>query len=143
MASPRDEIFQHVLARLAALPDAAETELMPSADPISFPARHIFDGGHAIEETGHNYTKYQLMLTVEHYLERDGGPGIHQQMNALYAATVRTLLSDPPLDDLAETIDEGDMRVMVAPLGGTNRLACSVDFPITFFARRDDPAQPA
>lgn len=143
MSAPRDQIFQLALARLIALPDAAETELMPSADPISFPARHIFDGGQSIEESGHNFTMYRLGLTVEGYLERDGGTDVHQQLNAFYAATVAALVSDPPLDGLAETIDEGDMRVMVAPLAGTNRLAFALDFSVTFFARRDDPAQPA
>lgn len=143
MPSPRNQIFQTVLARLAALSDAAETELMPSADPISFPARHIFDNGQSIEETGHDFTIYRLDFSVEGYLERDSGADVHQQLNDFYAVTVAALVTDPPLDGVAETIDEGDMRVMVAPLAGTNRLAFALDFTVTFSARRDDPAQPA
>jgi len=136
-------IFTEVITRLMAIGDAAETELMPSADPVDFPARHVFDGGHNPIDGDAFSTTYQLDFTVEGYLQQAGGAETHAALNDFYAATVRALVSDPPLGGLVETIDEGAMRVVVAPLASQNRLAFALDLSATFATRRDDPAQPA
>ena len=132
-----------VATRLAALGDAAETELMPSSDPVAFPARHIFDEGHALGDSDAGSTRFDLGITVEGYVEQAGGTAAYLALHDLYAATVRALITEPPLDGLAETIDEGDLRIFVAPRASRDRLSFSLDLSITFSACRDDPAQPA
>jgi len=141
MTAIRTQIAENVFARLEALGDATETELMPSSDPVSFPARHIFDGGHRLIEQEAGSTRYALDLTVEGYLEASGGHEALIALNDLYAATVRALITEPPLGGLAETIDEGDLRITVAPLASKQRLAFALDLVVTFSTRRDDPAQ--
>jgi hypothetical protein len=143
MTVVRHAVCDEVLRRLVALEDAAETKLMPSGDPLAFPARHIFDGGQAVVEGEVASTRYALDLTVEGYLEQAGGADAYAALNDLYAATVRALLEDETLGGLVETIDEGGLRVFVAPLASKSRLGFAGDFTITFATRRDDPAQPA
>lgn len=143
MPAVRSTIFAEIVRRLDAIGDAAETELMPSSDPMSFPARHVFDGGQGIVEAEAGVTRYGLSFTVEGYLEQAGGDGAHAQLNDFYAATVVALMPDPPLGGLAETIDEGDLRITVAPLASLDRLAFALDFTLTFPTRRDDPGQAA
>lgn len=143
MTTHRNAIFADVIERLEAIEDAAETELMPSADPVEFPARHVFDGGHTPIDLDASDTRYSLDFTVEAYVEQAGGTEAHAALNDLYTATVCALVSDPPLGGLVETIDEGALRITVAPLASKQRLAFALDFTVTFATKRDDPAQPA
>ena len=123
--------------------DAAEVELMPSADPVSYDAIHIFDGGQTIVEAEAGSTRYQLKLTIEGYFEEQGGPATYAALNARYAQVVSLMMTDPPMSGLAETIDEGDMRIGVAALASKPRLYFSLDFDIGFLTSRTDPAQAA
>ncbi len=133
-----------VMDRLAAIEGVAETELMPSADPIIFPALHVFDPGHETDvTTAPGVTRYDLTLTVEGYVEGEGGAAAHADLMTLYTETVAALITDPPLGGLAETIDEGAMRVAVAPLASARRLGFSLEINITFPASRSNPAEPA
>ncbi|WP_010218851.1 hypothetical protein [Sphingomonas sp. PAMC 26621] len=143
MTAVRSDIFLDILARLTAIGDTAETELMPSSDPVEFPARHIFDNGQSIVELEAGITRYQIDFTVEGYLEQPGGQAAYLALNNFYAATVAALVTDPPLGGLVETLDEGDMRITVAPLADKPRLGFAIDFSLTYATRRDDPAQPA
>lgn len=143
MTAVRNLIFAEIMERLTSIGDAAETELMPSSDPVSFPARHVFDGGQSLGETEAGVTRYALAVTIEGYLEQAGGADAHEAINELYAATVGALLPDPPLGGLAETIDEGDLRITVAPLASMSRLGFALDLEITFPTRRGHPDQPA
>lgn len=143
MATVREQIIAAIAARLAAIPFVAEVEVMPTADPISFPAFAIFDNGQDPAEYEAEITRQNFAPSIECYVEREGGAAAYAEINALYAATVRTLIDGTDLDGLVETIDEGRLDMRPAPLASATRLYFALDLPITFAARRGDPSQPA
>lgn len=141
----RGEIFEAIEARLRAIemPTIAEVELMPSGDPVSFPALAIYDDGQQLDTDDVTASWYSLGVMVEGFVETADGREAHAAMNELYAAVIRALLPEPPLDGLVETITEGAMRVSVADLASKRRLGFALDLTLTFPTRRDDPAIPA
>lgn len=140
MIAVREQIFAVIETRLRSIADVAEVERMPSGDPISFPALHIFDGGQDGADSTIGATGYALSIAVEGYVEQGSGPSVHAQLSALYADVVRVLMPEPPLDGLAETIDERNLNVWVAGQASERRMAFALTFDITFFANRGDPA---
>lgn len=143
MTEVRELVFAGIEERLRAIDGVVEVEVMPSADPLGFPALHVFDSGQDPGEGGPAHQGYDLSPSIEGYVEGSGGVEAFAALNRLYGDTVRALVTEPPLNGLAETIDEGGMRVFVAELASARRLGFSLDLPITFFTRRGDPAQPA
>lgn len=143
MSAVRARILAEIEARLKTIPAIAEVEIMPSGDPIDFPALHIFDDGHAIRNGEAGLTGYDIVPELVGYVEGSSGKEAHLELTNLYATAVALLTPDPPLGGLAQSIDEGDMRILVAPLEKGGRLAFTLGLPITFFTRRGDPAQAA
>ncbi|UAK24349.1 hypothetical protein [Sphingomonas nostoxanthinifaciens] len=143
MTALREQIFALIEERLGGIAGVSEVERMPSSDPVSFPALHIFDGGQAPDWDETGVTRYDMTVVVEGFLEASGGAEAHKALNALYVDVVTSLMTEPPLDGLAETIDEGGFRPAVAPLASVRRLGFSLTFQITFPTERGDPAQPA
>lgn len=142
MTAIRLDVLKAVVALLQDIDGVTETILMPSGDPVGFPALHVFDAGQSLIDTEPSVSRYELNLTVEGYIQTASGDDAVGKLNELYAATVRALLADDlPLGGLAETIDEGDMRVFTATLADKPRLGFGLDFTITFPTRREDPAQ--
>jgi hypothetical protein len=139
----RAQILAEIETRLKTIPGIAEVEIMPSGDPIDFPALHLFDDGHTITPAQAGVTGYDIAPELVGYVKGSSGKEAHLELTNLYVAAVALLMPDPPLGGLAETIDEGDMRVLVAPLEKGGRLAFTLNLPITFFTRRGDPAQAA
>lgn len=139
----REQVVAAIEAALAGV-DVAELETMPAGDPVKFPALHIFDAGqNPLNDTEAGVTRYDLALTLEGYMEQAGGAAAYARLNALYRDVVAALMVEPLLGGLAETIDEGALRLSVAPLAAKPRLGFALDMIITFPARRDDPAQAA
>lgn len=136
MTAIREQILGLVDQRLAPL--AEEYERNPSDDPTRFPALAANDGGHRIVETEAGATRYALDLTVEGYVEGGTGAQASAALNELYAAVVATMMTEPPLGGLAETIEEGDLRVATATLASDRRLGFTLEFTITFPTRRGD-----
>ena len=136
----REQIFVWIEDALRAQ-ERGEVERMPSNDPIVYPARHIFDGGHRVIENGVGEARLALTVRVEGYVESADGPAAHAALHALFVDTVRALVTEPPIGGLAETVDEGDFMPLIAPLGGKSRLCFTLEIPITFAASRGDPAQ--
>ncbi len=143
MTVVREAICALVEERFAALPGVTEVERMPSGDPMSFNALHIFDDGQQPRDGQAQASEYELGLTIVGYVEGNSGATAHGELNALYAAVVTTLLTDPPLGGLAETIDEGPMRIDVASLASDSRLAFTLDIIVGFSTKRGRPAEEA
>lgn len=136
--SVRETIHAAIEAALAAT-SAVEVERMPSSDPVAFPALHIMDDGQAQIEGEASATRYGMALSVEGYVEGTGGSAMHTQLNTLHAATVSAIIGLIPAVTEIDDIEEGDLRVAVAPLASARRLAFSQDFIITFATRRGQP----
>lgn len=133
----RETIFAAIEAALAST-GAAEIERMPSGDPLSFPALHIMDDGQAQIEGEAGATRYGMAVSVEGYVEGTGS-AMHSAINALHAGTVAAIIGLIPDTAEIEDIEEGDLRMAVAPLNSARRLAFSQDFTITFATRRGQP----
>jgi hypothetical protein len=108
---------------------------------MSFNALHIFDDGHEPSEQEAGATRYALPVSIVGYVEAEGGAAAHAELHALYADAVNALLTEPPLGGIAETIEEGPMRVEVAHLVSTRRLAFELQILVTFPTRRGAPDQ--
>lgn len=139
----REQILSALLARLAAVPGVAQAERMISGDPSSFPALILNDGDQTVlrDQAEPNVTRYAMRPSIEGYVETADGPAAAAQINELYGALIRALITEPPLDGLAETIDEIDVRFSVAQLASARRLGFLAEFEITFITRRGEPAQ--
>lgn len=139
MSTIREQI---VAAFMLGLVDAGaeELELMPSSDPASFPALHFIDEGQGREtdyEPGAN--RYRMAFTIEGFVEGTGGAAAHAALNALYSKTLSSVVRTADASDLIEEIEEGSMRIAVAPLANMHRLAFSHDFTVTFVTLRGKP----
>lgn len=143
MTAVRQQIFDEIERRHRAIVGAEEVETMPTGDPADFPALHIFDGGQRPAEQETGATRYALAVTIEGYVDACAESGAFAQLNDLYAASVATMMTEPPLGGLAETIEEGELRVDNAALASTERHAFAQDFTITFATKRGAPSQPA
>jgi len=135
----RSLIFDEAAARLKLIPGVNEVEILPAGDPVSFNAIHLFDGGHRVVPHDAWTVGHDMTLIVEGYVEGAMGVDAHRELASLHAVCVAALVSEPPLGGLAETIDEGDLRIAVAPLASKPRLAFAADFQIGFATRRGDP----
>jgi len=139
MSAVRETIFAAIEAALAAGTGAEEIERMPSGDPVKFDALHIMDDGQGMMEGEAGATRYDMAISIEGYVKGAGGSAMHTRLNTLHAATVRSVIGLIPSLTVIEDIEEGDLRVAVAPLASARRLAFSQDFKITFATRRGQP----
>lgn len=142
MTAVRYQIALEAKARMETL-GAAEVELMPSADPVEFDAIHLFDDGQGIGDAQAMTTQYDMRLRIECYFEQAGQGAAYLALNDRYAQVVAAMMAEPPMGGLAETIEEGSLRIGVASLASKPRLYFAVDFDISFATRRMDPAQAA
>ena len=139
----RAQIIAAIAARLRTIPGVAEVEVMPSADPMGYPAFAVLDNGQEPSEIEAEITRQSFTPIIECYVEQPGGADTYARINELYAATIRALIDGTNLGGLVETIDEGRLDMRVATLATEPRLYFGLDLPITFAARRGDPSQPA
>lgn len=136
MSAVREVIFAAIDTALAL--DVNEYERMPSGDPARFPARHVHDGGQQRVESEAQFSRYAMEVTVEGFVEGNGGAEAHAALNRLYADTVTRMLALIGGAGIEE-IEEGDFRPAIAPLAASRRMAFSQDFRVTFATRRGDP----
>lgn len=143
MPALRFAIVEEIETRLLAIAGVAEVKINAAGDPSKFPALFIDDAGHVPDEgTEIGATRYDMNLTVEGYVAGGGGKDAYADINALYVEVVGALLSEPPLEGLAEEINEGPMRIATAILSKERRLGFSMDLKITFVADRASPVAP-
>lgn len=137
MPAIRETIFAAIDAAMKI--DVAEYERMPSGDPAKFPARHVHDGGQAVIEREAQTSRYAMEITIEGFVQGDGGAVTHAGLNALYADTVTRMMGLIGAVAEIEAIDEGDFRPGVAPLASRRSMSFAQDFTVTFATRRGDP----
>lgn len=143
MTAHRLAIVEEIESRLLAIAGVAEVMINASGDPTQFPALFIDDSGHVPDElTEPGGTRYAMNIAIEGYVEGSGGKQAYADLNALYVNVVAALLPEPPLDGLAEEIDEGPMRISTAILAKQQRMGFSMDLKITFVADRTSPVAP-
>lgn len=137
----REAIFRWIRDQLAQIGGLGFIQRSPSGDPDVFPAICIEDGGHVPDvNTEPGITRYALSVIIEGYVETDFGDEASADMNQLYLDVIAKLITDPPCGGLAESIDEGALRVDVALLASKRRMGFSLDVPITFAAIRQSPS---
>lgn len=141
MTAVRYQIAMKGAALLQAAAFAQEVEVMPSGDPVSFPALHLFDLGQepALGEAGTE--RFILSLGIDGYVEQADGPEALAALNALYTGVIETLFPQPYFDGLVEEIDQGRLTVNVAERANARRLAFSLDLNISYATRRGLPQQ--
>lgn len=121
--------------------DVEEYQRMPSGDPKAFPARHGHDTGQSAIEREAQNSRYAMDVTIDGYVQGQGGTATHAELNALHADTVQRMLALIDAHAEIETIEEGDMRTGVAALASVRSMAFSQDFKVIFATRRGDPTQ--
>ncbi|CAD7335385.1 hypothetical protein FIV32_02340 [Sphingomonadales bacterium 58] len=142
MTSVRESIFAEIETRLNAI-SGVQVERLPAGDPDIFPALGIYDGVQEPIERGAGYTRHELTVTIEGFVEQADGVEAHVALNDLHAQTVAALLPEPPLGGLVDEINEGGLRVSVAELASVRRLGFGLDIIIQFSTARENPALPA
>lgn len=140
MTAVRETIWAAIDAALGAVAGVAEYERCPSGDPGAFPAIGAHDGGQAVTEGEANRTRYRMDVGVEIFVQLDGGAAAHAALNEIYADVVTALVGLIDTVAALEEVEEGDLRVAVAPLADRRRLAASCDFAFHFSTRRGDPS---
>lgn len=137
----RDDILAAIAAALAPL--AAEVEIEPVGDPTEFEALGITDGGHTVLEREATLTRRQMTVTIDGFVDGDGGQAPTAARNALSAAVVAAILADETLAALVELIEDDDLRMFTATLASVRRLGFAQDFLVQFTTSRANPALPA
>lgn len=141
MTAIREQILSWAFDALRALPGVAECERMPSGDPSRFPSLALIDNGQSVETAEAGTTRYTLELMIEGYVQGGNGDTAHAELNELHAAVIAALMVEPPFGGLAESVEEGDLRVSAASFASQRRLAFLQTLSIQFSTRRGDPAQ--
>jgi hypothetical protein len=137
----RDLIIAAIVAAVSPL--AEEVEVEPAGDPIQYPALGITDSGHTVLDREAGITRRSMTLTIDGFVDGDGGAAPTAQRNALVASVVVALLTDPTIESVVELIEDGDLRLFTATLASVRRLGFTQDFEIQFSTSRADPALPA
>ena len=141
MTAIREQILAWIAAAHVALPSQPEVERDPSADPTRYPSYGIVDGGQEPIEREAGTVRYELTVKIEGYVEGGSGTEACAARNALYADTVAIMMAEPPINGLAELVEEGRLVCDTAELASKRRLGFLVDFTIQYATRRGDPAQ--
>lgn len=139
MTAIRETIWAAIDAALGGVSGVVEYERCPSGDPTSFPSIGAHDSGQAVVEAEAGRTRYRMDVGVEMFVQTDGGAAAHGVLNNLYSAVVTALVALVDTVPEIEEVEEGDLRVAVAPLADRRRLAASCDFAVYFSTRRGDP----
>ena len=141
MSAKRLAILLEIEARMQSLAGVNEVLLNASGDPSQFPAIFIDDAGHTPDSTTEpGATRYDMAVTIEGFVENDGGSAATAAINALYLSVVEALIQEPALDGLVEIINEGPMRMQTVALGKQRRMGFALDLEIQFVADRQSPA---
>jgi hypothetical protein len=135
----REQIFAAIDARLEPLVTDGEYARMPSGDPSKFPALHLFDQDDAVDEGEAGTTHRVLSLGIDGYVQEPGGAAAHAAANALYAAAIEALFTEPVLGGLAHEITEQRVQFTVAERASKRRVAFSLDLTIHYATRRGSP----
>ena len=139
MTAIREQVCAGIEAALVAT-GIVEVEWMPSGDPASFPALHIFDDGQGDEvDQETDATRYRLRLGLMGFVAGGGGSSARIALNELYAQTVAAIMTFADNSSFVEVAEEGAMQVQVAALSSERRLAFSLDFDLVYATRRGDP----
>jgi hypothetical protein len=136
-----DTILAAFVAALAPL--ASEVELEPAGDPIDFPALGITDGGWRVLEHEADLTRRVMTVTVDGFVEGEGGAAPTAARNRLHAAVVAAMMADEMLGGTVELIEDADLRKFTAELSSRRRLGFAQDFDVQFTTARADPARAA
>lgn len=140
------QIFGEVDSRLSAIPGVLEYERMPTGDPDSFWALHLYDDGDvdAAEEGSEAGTsRRELTFHVEGFVQDFSGAAAHDDLSDLHAEAVKALCGDEGfnLGGLVESISpSGDRRVATPKLGEVRRLGFAQDFAVIYATPRGDPS---
>lgn len=140
MTAVRETIWAAVDAALAAIPGVAKYERCASGDPADFPAVQAHDGGQVVTEGEAGRTRYRMDVSVEIFVQSPGGAAAHAALNELYSGAVTALVGLVGVLPELEEVEEGDLRIAVAPLADRRRLAAACDFAFHFSTRRGDPS---
>jgi hypothetical protein len=137
----RDAITAAVMSALAGAAD--ELELEPAGDPSRFPALGAVFGGHRVLEREAGLTRYEMPVTIDGFVDGEGGEAPSAARNALQADVVTRLVADGQLGGIVELIEDDDCRMFTAALANVRRLGFAQDFTVQFTTARGNPALPA
>jgi hypothetical protein len=144
MTAVRESIFAAIEARLAAItsPVVREVERMPAGDPTELPALFIFDQGDtaAIDEEETDTMAFVMSVGIDGFV---AGDAPHTAANALYAAVIETLFTQPVLGGLATQIRIERLNMAVAERAKDHRLGFGLELAIHYHTRFGEPQQPA
>ena len=144
MTAVRERIFAEIETRLQAIasPAVGEVRRMPGGDPSRFPALFIFDQGDRIaqDEEETDTMAFVLSVGIDGFVS---GTAPHSDANALYAAVVEALFTQPVLDGLATEIRIVRLDMAVAERAKDHRLGFGLELAIHYHTRFGEPQQPA
>lgn len=144
MTAVRESIFTAIEARLAAIisPVVREVERMPAGDPTQLPALFIFDQGDtaAVDEEETDTMAFVMSVGIDGFV---AGDAPHTVANALYAAVIEALFTQPVLDGLATEIRIERLNMAVAERAKDHRLGFGLELAIHYHTRFGEPQQPA
>jgi hypothetical protein len=137
----REQILQAIVTRLALIPGIAEVTRETSGDPSRFPALVVMDGDQQPIEREPSVSRYEMSPGIWGYVEGEDGPAVASARTKLYGDVVAALITEPPLDGLAETIEEGALDTRPGQLGALRRLEFGLTFNITYATKRGAPTE--
>lgn len=144
MTAVRESIFTAIEARLAAIisPVVREVERMPAGDPTQLPALFIFDQGDtaAVDEEETDTMAFVMSVGIDGFV---AGDAPHTAANALYAAVIEALFTQPVLDGLATEIRIERLNMAVAERAKDHRLGFGLELAIYYHTRFGEPQEPA
>lgn len=144
MTAVRERIFAAIETRLNAIPSPAVAEVrrMPGGDPSRFPALFIFDqGDRAVEEEEEtDCMAFVMSVGIDGFVTGDAA---HTAANALYAAVIEALFTQPVLGGLATEIGIVRLDMATAERAKDNRLGFGLELALHYHTRFGQPQQPA
>lgn len=78
-------------------------------------------------------------MIVEGYVQAKSTDSLGEEINALYANTVKIVLGNPTLGGLCNDIREGELEISIDVEGSKPLAAFSLSFEIDYWTKPKDP----
>lgn len=134
-------VFERLQAGLADATVRRSSRRAVAADKLSQPEVNVIGGGHTndVPETGD--TIYEMQVTVDMTVPAAADADLEPALNALYAATVQTLMADYTLGGLCSDLRERgfDVRLPAAEESAKPFIEGSLDLIAAFRTADGDP----
>ncbi len=105
----------------------------------NYPALILLEGSQRTDNSISGRTGYTATVIVEGYVQAKSADTLGEEINALYANTVKYVLDNQTLGGLCNDIREGELEINIDAEGSKPMAAFSLSFEIDYWTKPKNP----